>query len=365
MENRTLIFALHEMEGIGWKTILKLVGGLEDLQQLFFMREGELTALGLLRPQATTILTRLTPAFIEEKQEFYRKQGIRVLTFFDEAYPALLRETSQPPWVLYYRGDASLLNRPTIGMVGTRTPTAYGKKIALELSAVLSRSGFTVASGLARGIDGCSHEGALKGRGKTVAVLGCGMDQIYPREHAALYRQIAEEGVILSEYPAGTLTRPGMFPLRNRIIAGLSLGVVIVEAAEGSGSLITSDSALEESRDVFAVPGPITSPKSQGTLKLLKEGAKIVTCAEDIIEEYKHMITYENFTHSKPDGAKSVHDLTEDERIIYDFLSSQPVTIDELIEHSQFTFGHLHSVLLNLTMKKLIEPLPGSAYIVK
>jgi DNA processing protein len=246
-------------------------------------------------------------------------------------------------------------------MVGTRTPTLYGKKIAEEWAAALSRAGFSIVSGLARGIDSKAHIGALQGKSKTVAVLGCAINQIYPRENALLYRNIEQEGVIISEYPIGTGMRPGMFPQRNRIIAGLSLGVTVVEAAEDSGSLITVEFAVDESRDVFAVPGPIDSNKSSGVHKLLKDGAKLVTRVDEIVEDYKHMLSAEDQgAMKKPMPAFS---LTDEEIEIVRKLSNEPISIDALLEDGQFTFGHLHAVLLSLVMKKAIKQLPGSTYI--
>lgn len=360
MDNRMILIGLHELEGIGWKTILKLVCRFIDLKEILTLSAKGLTAFDLKPKQAEFILESLTPAFVEQKLRDYEKQGIHILTILDPEYPSILKETAEPPWVLYYKGNLTLFHQPLLGMVGTRTPTVYGKKVAEDLACSLSRIGFAIVSGLARGIDSYAHQGALQGKGKTIAVLGCAINRVYPPENASLYREIEEQGLILSEYPIGMQTHPGMFPRRNRLIAGLSTGIVVVEAAEGSGSLITAGIALEESRDVFAVPGPITSPKSFGVLALIKEGSKMVTSVEDIIEEYPHLI--------KKKDLKALHqhssaiELTQDEHKIVRFLSKEPLTIDNLLEQCQFTFGHLHSVLLSLLMKKAITQLPGSTY---
>jgi DNA processing protein len=360
MDNRMILIGLHELAGIGWKTILKLMNRFMASKDILTLTAESLAGLYLHPKQVEVIISNLTPSFVEQKLIQYEKQGIRILTLLDPEYPAILKETAQPPWVLYYKGDLELCSQPLLGMVGTRTPTAYGKKIAEDMANSLSRLGFGVVSGLARGIDSAAHQGALQGKAKTIAVLGCAIDRIYPPENGALYRQIEQQGLILSEYPIGMQTHPGMFPLRNRIIAGLSLGVVVVEAAKDSGSLITAEAALEESRDVFAVPGAITSPNSFGVLSLIKEGAKMVTSVEDIIEEYPHLIEKKEAAALK--HAHSARDLTEDEIEIITILSIEPLSIDDLLEQSQFTFGHLHAVLLSLLLKKAIIQLPGSIY---
>ncbi|NOU84889.1 DNA-protecting protein DprA [Paenibacillus sp. LMG 31460] len=361
MDNRFILFGLHELEGVGWKTILQLLTRFPDPHVLLELSAAAIASKGIRASIAEQIATRFTPSFIEQKLQLYKKQSIQILTLLDEDYPSILKEIAQPPWVLYVKGNVSLLNGRLLGMVGTRTPTLYGKKIAEEWAAALSRAGFSIVSGLARGIDSKAHIGALQGKSKTVAVLGCAINQIYPRENALLYRNIEQEGVIISEYPIGTGMRPGMFPQRNRIIAGLSLGVTVVEAAEDSGSLITVEFAVDESRDVFAVPGPIDSNQSSGVHKLLKDGAKLVTRVEEIVEEYKQMLSEEDQgAMKKPLPAFS---LTDEEGEIVRKLSNEPVSIDTLLEDGQFTFGHLHAVLLSLVMKKAIKQLPGSTYI--
>lgn len=361
MDNRLILFGLHELEGVGWKTMLQLVNRFPNPQVLFDLSAAEIAACGIRLGVAEQIASRFTPAFIEERLHIYMKKSIQILTILDMAYPQYLKEISQPPWVLYVKGCVTLLEGRLISIVGTRTPTLYGKRIAEEWAAALSRAGFRIVSGLARGIDSKAHIGALQGKAKTVAVLGCAIDQIYPRENALLYQRIEQEGVIISEYPIGTGMKPGMFPQRNRIIAGLSLGVMVVEAAEDSGSLITVQFALEESRDVFAVPGSIDSRLSSGGHKLLKEGAKLVTRVEEIVEDYNYMINSdEKMAIKQPIPSFT---LTSEEDEIFRILSNEPVTIDALLEGSQFTFGHLHAVLLSLLLKKAIKQLPGSTYI--
>ncbi|RKN86995.1 DNA-protecting protein DprA [Paenibacillus ginsengarvi] len=363
MNDRNVLFGLHELAGVGWRTIERLVSGVSGaISGLLDAEPADLVAFGVKPNAAAAICGKLTPAFIESRLETYVRNRVSFVTEADPDYPPLLREIAQPPWVLYYRGDLSVLTRPCIAMVGTRSPTAYGRKIAFELARDLSYGGICVASGLARGIDSSAHRGALEGEGGTAAVLGCGPDRVYPIENASLYADITQKGVIVSEYPLGTEPKPGLFPQRNRIISGLSLGTVVVEAASRSGSLITADQALEQSRDVFAVPGPITSSQSSGTLDLIRQGAKLVTCAEDIMEEYRRYST-KDVPGSRADTAQDGVEASADERKLLELLSAVPITFDELLILSGIEFGHLHSVLLNLILKKKIEPLPGSAYI--
>ncbi|WP_040948656.1 DNA-processing protein DprA [Gorillibacterium massiliense] len=365
MNQRSVLLALQEIKGVGWKTILRLAATLESLAELLHMDGKTIADLGIPQDKAEAIAAGLrtlteTGKGIDEREIMYRNRGIIPVTIYDEAYPERLRESSQPPWVLYAIGKVDLLVSPSVAIVGTRTPTVYGRKVSEDLGRALSRAGCCVVSGLARGIDAAAHEGALTGPGGTVAVKGGGPDRIYPAENTALYRAIAQKGLIVSEFPPGTAAVPGMFPLRNRIIAGLTLGTVVVEAAVKSGSLITADQALDESRDVFAIPGPITSPKSGGTHHLLKQGAKLVTEPGDILREYQ--ILFPDFTDSLFEQEKESN-LTAEEEEILRFLSHEPVSIDRLLSETRTNFGHLHNILLHLVLKKRIKAMPGAAYV--
>lgn len=364
MDNRTILIALHQLEGIGWKTIQRIHQCFPELYEAVQLDSHDWQQLGITGNRAHVLAKGLKELDAERTAhmlEAYSSKDIGIMTILDDEYPSLLKQTAQPPWVLYYKGAIDIWNKLCIGVVGTRTPTTYGRRAAEQLSESLSSAQVCIVSGLARGIDSAAHVGALKGKGSTIAVLGCSIDQVYPPENKGLYQRIAEQGLILSEYPLHMKSHPGLFPQRNRIIAGLSAGVLVIEAALKSGSLITADQALEEARDVFALPGPITSPKSQGALALIKQGAKLVTCAEDIMEEYPHWISLDELTHinASPSAQPA---LTKDEQTIIDLLCKQSMTIDELLTHSQFNFGHLHSVLLNLLMTKRVEQLPGSVY---
>jgi DNA processing protein len=364
MNNRSTLIALHHIDGVGWKTIQRIFAHFPNLYDAVMMQSEQWQELGMASGKADALsaaLRQVTPERVQILQDRYDGLGLGILTIYDEQYSMLLKQTSQPPWVLYYKGNLNLMNYPAIAVVGTRTPTVYGRKVAEQLSEALAACGICVVSGLARGIDTAAHEGAVGLPGGTIAVLGSSIDQVYPLENKRLYQIISEQGLIVSEYPLDTKSHPGLFPQRNRLISGLSQGVLVVEAALRSGSLITVDQALEESRDVFAVPGPITSPKSYGTNALIKQGAKLVSSASDILEEYPQWASI-CLTALGGSASVSMPGLSSDEQKILNLLQNQPMSIDELLVSSQFTFGHLHSVLLNLLLTKRVEQLPGSLY---
>lgn len=407
MDERDVLFGLHELPGIGWKTIEAIVAA-NALPHAANRDADALRSAGIEEGKAARIVRELTRDFVEERKERYRALGYRAICRLDPDYPALLAETPWPPWVLYVRGDARwLAARLALAVVGTRAPTQYGRKTAEALARKLAEHGWCVVSGMARGIDTAAHRGALAAGGGTIAVLGTPPDRVYPPENVRLLEAIAESGLVATEYPLGTKPQPGLFPRRNRIIAGLSLGTLVVEGSRSSGALITADYALEASRDVFAVPGPITWPQSAGPNALIRQGAKLVTGVEDILEEYVHMINLQNggsrlhngslqnggsrrnggsLSHggsppaaarrtrqpvvpARPDGiavgaSLTTHaHLSPDERSVLAHIAAEPVSIDELQRRSRLDFGHLHSILLSLTMKKQIEQLPGFLYI--
>lgn len=359
MEPREVLFALNEMKGIGWKTILLLMKKIDNISSLTDRQAADWLAEELPGHQAETIRKELNKNRVAERTQVYKDADVQIVTHYDKPYPLLLRQTSEPPWVLYLKGRKKLLENPSLAIVGTRTPTAYGKRTANTLALELADYGYSIVSGLARGVDSAAHEGALSKAGSTVAVLGHSIDCVYPPENRLLYNRIGEEGLLLSEFPFGTPPHPGLFPRRNRIIAGLSLGTIVVEAALKSGSLITADQALEESRDVFAVPGPITSPKSAGTNSLIQQGAKLVTSVKDILVEYADYST-ETTIIPKQDFDDEIS--IEEQKILQQ-LSFEPMTVDTLLDEAQTNFGHLHTILLSLLMKKKIVQVAGSAYV--
>ncbi|GIP36798.1 DNA processing protein DprA [Paenibacillus sp. J31TS4] len=361
MDKRMILLALQETAGIGWKTILWLLERCRSVETLCEELAEEPERFGLPEEKRRLALEGLDEERTAACYEAYAARGVELVAIDDPLYPELLRQTAQPPWLLYAKGRAELLEAPKLAIVGTRTPTSYGRRTSEDLARELADAGLCIVSGLAKGVDGAAHAGGLAGREGTIAVLGTPVEIVYPAENRKLYDRMAEEGLLLSEYAAGTPMHPGLFPQRNRIIAGLSLGTLVVEAALRSGSLITADQALEESRDVFAIPGPISSPKSQGTLSLIKQGAKLVTQADDILEEYRHLLN--SPAPAVRSRGRDPEPLSQEEERVLELLSFEPVTTDELLARTESTFGHLHTILLSLLMKKRIQPLAGSAYI--
>ncbi|MBW4083233.1 DNA-processing protein DprA [Paenibacillus sp. S150] len=369
MEARELLIGFNEIEGIGWKTIDKIRRAGLLTEKAFSCSFEDWGKAGLNAKTAEQLAADFNADWIYKRRILMKERGIAAVTWLDEEYPELLKETPEPPWVLYYRGRLELASRPAVAMVGTRVPTAYGRKVGEMLARELGAAGFTVVSGLARGIDSVCHEAALGSAGGTIAIVATGLDKVYPPENSGLERQISSEGLVISEYPLGTKSHPGLFPQRNRIIAGLTLGTLVVEADIRSGSLITADAALEAGRDVFAVPGPVTSPKSRGTLDLIKQGAKLVTGAADIIEEYRSYLPARAAEQAEKASLLTVGEdrlrekkLTSEESHLYHILHQGPFTLDELLLRTGWDFGHLHSVLLSLIIKKAVSQLPGAIY---
>jgi DNA processing protein len=293
----------------------------------------------------------------------------RLVTWDEPLYPQLLREMYDPPPLLYVKGNAELLNRHAIGIVGTRRPTPYGNQMAERLSRDLAVRGLVIVSGLARGIDATAHKGALGAtQGATVGVLGCGIDVIYPKENRKIFAEIEQRGAIISEFPMGTHPAPQNFPIRNRIIAGMARGVVVVEGQQYSGSLITARLAMESGREVFAVPGNATQPASFGPNQLIKQGAKLVTSWEDIIEELPTPIRAELVPVETTDGTQRAslveESLAPAEKTLYALLQTDASKhVDELVEQSKMNSSEVLSALFELEMKGLVQQLPGKQFL--
>ncbi len=303
-------------------------------------------------------------ADVTDEWELIKRHKIDIITLNDESYPKSLKEIYDPPPLLYVKGEIKREDKNAIAIVGSRRATTYGKLTAQRLAAQLAAQGITIVSGMARGIDSEAHKGALAVGGRTIAVLGCGIDVVYPPENRALEDRIASSGAVITEFPFGTRPFAGNFPKRNRIISGLSLGVIIVEAAQKSGALITARLALEQGREVFAVPGSTTSPYSRGTHNLIKEGAKLVENTEDILEELEPLIEIRK---KKKKGTKGFPRpvLSKEEEIIYNLITQEPKYIDLLIQESRLPAQKAMVVLTNLQIKSLIKELAGKNFIRK
>jgi DNA processing protein len=283
--------------------------------------------------------------------------GIDVLTWDDKVYPSYLKEIPDPPPVLYLRGDLQPRDQWAVAVVGTRRLTSYGKHVARQLVADLVASGVTIVSGLARGIDGIAHQAALEMGGRTLAVLGSGIDHIYPPEHRSLAQRIAQQGAILSDFPPETSPEPGNFPRRNRIVSGLSLGVLVIEAGERSGATITARCALEQGRDVFAVPGNINARASLGTNRLIQQGAKLVLNANDVLEELNMTMVEQHV------AVQLALPETREEAYLLQMLSDQPCHVDELSRSAGLPVAQVTSALTMMELKGMVRQLEGMHYI--
>ncbi len=291
-------------------------------------------------------------------------EGIEIVGYFDKTYPSLLREIDDPPIVLYVQGDKSLLNRDMISIVGARKCTEYGYHTAVRLGQELTECGLLVVSGMALGVDAAAHYGALKS-GPSIAVLGTGVDVCYPSSNRRIYEKLIQEGCLVSEYEPHTQPRPYHFPMRNRIISGMSVGVVVVEAAAKSGSLITAQLALDYNREVYAVPGNEKSLLSQGTNELIHSGAKRTLSAMDVMEELPQTISIKNRL-IKKNKDKMHNQLAQEERIVYAYVSQEPIFIlnlQELLVSTQLSYESINTSLLQLEIKGLIKRLPGERYV--
>ncbi|HYO92255.1 MAG TPA: DNA-processing protein DprA [Pyrinomonadaceae bacterium] len=370
--------ALNMTPGIGPRAAAKLLERFGSAEAVFGAPRMELEALRL-RPEAIeSIMARDLFEKAADEMERVRELGADVLLLDDGVYPALLREVFDPPITLYVKGAwAECLEKPCVAIVGSRRCSTYGQNAAGMLARDLAARGVTIISGLARGIDAAAHRGALEAGGRTVAVMGTGVDQIYPRDHRKLAAEILENnGALISEFPLETPPAPQNFPYRNRVISGLSLGVVIVEAAENSGSLITARMAMEQNREVFAVPGNITSRNSFGTNYLIKgAGAKLVQTWQDVAAELPPEIAAQLLPPETKKQAESAlveqlrlvpADLSMSEDAVFKLLSTDdPAHIDVLAEATGLSVPELTSALLGLEMRELIRQLPGKCFVRK
>ncbi len=293
---------------------------------------------------------------VDEQLALMEKKGISCLTIWEQNYPVLLKKTVSPPVVLFYRGKIPDAWPPMLGVVGTRMPTQYGRTVAEQITFRLVENGIAVVSGMARGIDTVSHTAALKHQGQTFAVLGCGVDTIYPPENRKIYEKIMQNGAVLSEYFIGTKPDAVNFPRRNRIISGMSLGILVVEASAKSGALITANYALEQNREVFAIPGNITSNRSVGPNRLIQQGAKLVGSFDDILEELSVKIR-------KPTEKTIPPNLSDLEKQLLEHLSFEPLHIDQLVLNLEQAPASILARLLTLELMGLVKQLSGKMFI--
>lgn len=378
-------------------------------EQVWRASMSDLQAFGFTEPGAQRLAQERSKLNLAREMDRIIRSGAQIITMGEAAYPSSLRSLDDAPPLLYMRGTLLESDTLALGMVGTRTATRYGLDAAHYFALELARAGVTIISGLAQGIDAAAHRGALEAKGRTIALLGSGVDVLYPREHDRLAQQISENGALLSEYPLGTPPIASNFPRRNRLISGLSRAVLVVEAPEHSGALLTANAALEQGRDVFAVPGLIFNPSSMGANRLIQDGAKLVMSSADILEEFgfeagvgpavprpaKHAASSAGprakpareasvtFKREKPvlrgpaspmpdpdlaelprqtDDIASVNDLPETERLVYERLSSVPIHIDEIIRDLHLSVSDVSVALTMLELKGLAENMGAMQY---
>jgi DNA processing protein len=373
-DNTQFWLGLTKLEGLGVRGAHRLVEHFGSAQAAYMASLTELESCGIPARVAQLIFSQAGLNEASRDLEASAKAGCQVVAYSSDDYPPRLKQIPDPPLVLYVRGDVKVLSQLAVAIVGTRRPTAYGSQVAERFARDLAQRQLVIVSGLARGIDSAAHRGAIEGPGKTVAVLGSGIDVIYPRENKRLAEQVAESGALISEFPPGTSPAPENFPIRNRTISGLSLGVVVVEAAEYSGSLITSRLAVEQNREVFAVPGNITSAQSFGPNHLIKQGAKLVDEWMDVVEEFPAEIRMQllPLADASDEAAESQtgslfeQSLTPDQKAVIEVLRvDAPLFVDAILTAAAIPQPRVMTALLELEMAGVIRQLPGKNFIRK
>jgi DNA processing protein len=365
MDEKAWWIALHMVPGVGRITFKKLVEYFGHPRAVLQATAGQLTRVSGIGPKIAATITGFQAArAVERELRLAEHHRCRILTQVEESYPSLLKTIEDPPPVLYVKGEIGEAAAPGIAIVGSRRPSTYGKVVAEQLARALVASGVTVVSGLARGIDSVAHAGALANDGRTIAVLGCGLAYMYPPENRPLAERISRQGAVVSEFPMTTKPDRLNFPLRNRTISGLSLGTVVVEAGERSGALITAQWALEQGREVFAVPGNVTAPTSRGTNRLIKLGAKLVEGVEDIFEELPSYALRDRRPQALQSAEVCQVNPSPDECRVLELLDpAEARHIDWIIEQAHLPTSLVSGLLLKLELDGRVRQLPGKLFI--
>lgn len=360
------ILALNMIEDLGPSRLKLLLERFGSPEKILGAKRRELISIPTIGNLLSERIVRARESIeLDKELDLIKRNRIKIVTIFDEAYPRKLKEIFDPPILLYVKDKFLPEDFASVAIVGSRRASSYGLQISERIAHDLGQRGITIVSGLARGVDTAAHTGALKAGARTIAVLGNGLGVMYPPENAKLASQIANSGCLISEFPMKRAPYRGNFPRRNRVISGLSLGTLVVEAGQRSGALITAGFALDEGREVFAVPGRTDVATSKGTHGLIKDGAKLVEGFEDILEELRTPLK----NYLKDAGQEAKKDdflqpkLDGEERLIYAFLSSEPKHIDEVIDSANLHVGQVSNMLLKLEMKKLIKELPGKMFV--
>jgi len=366
---------LIRADNVGPTTFCKLIKHFGSADRALGASVSELSKIDGIGYKSAEQIARTRNKFDTTAElELAEKLGVWIISLDDERYPPVLKRIYDPPVVLYIKGSLSSSDNLAIAIVGTRRCSLYGQEQSSRLAHLLSSAGFTICSGMARGIDTSAHQGALSAGGRTIAVQGCGLAKVFPPENKKLFELIAESGACISELPLQYEPLPENFPPRNRIIAGLSLGTIVIEAGLYSGALITARAALDNNREVMAVPGKIDSPLSKGAHQLIKQGAKLIESVEDVMEALGY-IGKQLEDHASTAAAKALEkmeaplfdisqvNLSGDEKIIYDYLGREPFHIEQIIAGTKLTAGGINAGLISLRLKGLIKQLPGSLFL--
>jgi len=365
MTDLEALIGLNKVCDIGTIRLGKLLNYFDKPENILKASQDKLMAISGIGENLAHQICSLTKEEIDRELELAKKYNLKIMTLDDQGYPENLKNIPDPPIVLYIKGTLKSEDKFSIAIVGSRRASFYGLTLAESFAADLSNFGFTIVSGMARGIDTCAHRGALKQGGSTIAVMGSGFNHIYPPENKKLTEEIIKNGAVISEFPIDTGPLKQNFPRRNRVISGLSLGVLVAEAARNSGALITADFALEQGREVFALPGKVDSRTSFGTNGLIKQGAKLVSNVEDILEEF-HLQIAAGISKRQPKiqpALKADKTLSREEVDLYGLLSQQPLPLDEIVEKADKSVSCIFDILLKLEMKKLIRQLPGKQFL--
>lgn len=373
MTSTDAYLALTLLPGIGPIRVQRLLKRFKQPQDILTASARDLTSVSGFGSEMANLITHWQDHIdLAEEHRRIADHGIDLITLDSEDYPPSLREIHDPPFLLFVKGKLLETDRHAVAVVGARRCTHYGTEAARKISFQLAYSGLTIISGLARGIDTAAHEAALAAKGRTIAVLGSGIGNIYPPENAALAEKIAQSGAVISEFPVLYVPDKQSFPLRNRIVSGMSFGILVAEAPARSGSLITANQALDQGRNVYAVPGPIDRPTSVGCNRLIQQGATLVTDANDILEEREMLFPVENNASNAstgslfPDETES-HSLTakldDTEKTVYEALESSETQIDIITQRTKLPSATVSATLLRLEMKRLVKQLPGKQFV--
>ncbi|MDD3375409.1 MAG: DNA-processing protein DprA [Candidatus Omnitrophica bacterium] len=358
------LLILNAIPGLGPIRIKQLLSYFVSAKKVLLASQKEILSLGCIPKNVAQNISEFPKEeFLEKEHALMKSHDVNVCAITQESFPKNLKNISDTPVVLYVKGTLEAIDANAISIVGSRRASVYGTSTAEKFAMQLSDFGITVVSGMARGIDTAAHRGALRAKGRTIAVLGSGLANIYPPENKKLAEDISRNGAVISEFPMSTKPLAGNFPRRNRIVSGLSLGVIVVEAAQRSGALITADLALEQGREVFAIPGKVDSPSAQGTNNLIKQGAKLVSSIEDVLEDLQINLKNARLKVLENDDQTLVKNLSDVEQRIFDSISLKPTYLDQILEKTGLSISQASSGLLSLELKRLIKQLPGKLFV--